>query len=127
MNLSKLIASGIAMSLLVSSVAVAADDNPMLNDSWRVFVGAFNANVDSKIGFNNDDFPNLPPIDVEDVLGVDDSKTVAMAGVTWHFGKRHAVELEFFSLNRSFSLSDTFVPPIQVEDIYIEDGTLGIC
>ena len=57
MKLSKLIAGGIAMSLSVSSVALAADDNPMLNDPWRIYVGAFGASVDSKLGFNSDDFP----------------------------------------------------------------------
>ena len=124
MKLPNLIVGDIAMSLSFSSVA-AADENPMLGDPWRLFVGAFNAGVDSKIGFNTADFPNLPPIDVEDILGVDDSKTVAIAGVGWHFAQRHALELEFFSLNRSFSLSDTFTPPIQVEDIFIEDGQIS--
>ena len=123
MKLPILIAGGIAMSLSFSSVA--ADENPMLGDPWRLFVGAFNASVDSKIGFNSEDFPNLPPIDIEDTLGVDDSKTVAIAGVGWHFSKRHALELEFFSLNRDFNLSDTFTPPIQVADIFIEDGQIS--
>ena len=124
MKLSKLIAAGIAMSLSVSSVALAADDNPMLNDPWRVYVGAFNANVDSTLGFSSVDFPNIPDIDIEDVLGVDDSELVAVAGASWHFKLRHAVELEFFSLNRNAQLSGTFTPPIQIDDLFIEDGQI---
>lgn len=124
MKLSKLVAGGIAMSLWVSSVAVAADDNPMLNDPWRIYVGAFNASVDSRLGFSSADFPNIPDIDIEDVLGVDDSEVVAVAGAAWHFKPRHAVELEFFSLNRNAQLSGTFTPPIQIDDLFIEDGQI---
>lgn len=125
MKLSKLIAGGIAMSLSVSSVALAADDNPMLNDEWRVYVGAFHASVDSKIGINGDILPPIPPIDIEDTLGVDDSKTVAWGGVAWHFARRHAVEFEFFSLNRSDTVSGTFTPEIQVADLIIENGQIS--
>jgi hypothetical protein len=124
MKLSKLNASGIAVSLLVSSVAVAADDNPMLNDPWRIYVGAFHASVDSRLGFSSPDFPNIPDVDIEDVLGVDDSELVAVAGAAWHFAPRHALELEFFSLNRSAQLSGTFTPPIQIDDIFIENGQI---
>jgi hypothetical protein len=124
MKLSKLVAGGIAMSLWVSSVAVAADDNPMLNDPWRIYVGAFNASVDSRLGFSSADFPNIPDIDIEDVLGVDDSELVAVAGAAWHFKPRHALELEYFSLNRNAQLSGTFTPPIQIDDLFIEDGQI---
>jgi hypothetical protein len=124
MKLSKLVAGGIAMSLWVSSVAVAADDNPMLNDPWRIYVGAFNASVDSRLGFSSADFPNIPDIDIEDVLGVDDSEVVMVAGAAWHFKPRHALELEFFSLNRNAQLSGTFTPPIQIDDLFIEDGQI---
>jgi hypothetical protein len=47
MRLSNLIAGGIAMSLAVISVALADDYNPTLDDPWRVYVGVFNASVDS--------------------------------------------------------------------------------
>jgi hypothetical protein len=123
-KLSKLVAGGIALSLSVGSVAVAADDNATLNDPWRVYVGVFNASVDSKLGFSSADFPNIPDIDIEDVLGVDDSEVVAVAGVAWHFKPRHALELEFFSLNRNAQVSGTFTPPIQIDDIFIEDGQI---
>jgi len=125
MKLSNLIAGGIALSLSLSSVAMADGENPMLNDKWRVYVGAFHANVDSKIGINGDTLPPVPPIDVEDVLGVEDSKTVGMAGVAWHFKPRHAFEFEYFQLNRSDTITDTFTPPLQIGDLFIEDGEIS--
>jgi hypothetical protein len=124
-KLPNLITCGIAMSLSVSSVAVADDYNPMLDDSWRVYVGAFHASVDSKLTLSGDNLPPIPPFDVEDILGVDDSKTVAFAGVGWHFKHRHAVELEVFSLNRSDTVSDTYNPPVQIGDFVIEDGQVS--
>lgn len=124
MKLSTLMAGGLVMSLSVSSVAFAADDNPMLNDPWRVYVGAFNANVDSKIGINGDELPDIPPIDVERTLGLDESKVVGLAGVAWHFAPRHAVEFEVFRLNRSDTVSDTYDPPLQIGDFVIENGQI---
>ncbi len=121
----KFIACGIAMSLSISSVAVADDYNPMIDDSWRVYAGAFNASVDSKLTLSGDNLPPVPPIDVEDVLGVEDSKLVALAGVAWHFKRRHALELEVFALNRNDTVSDTFDPPVQIGDFVIEDGQLS--
>jgi hypothetical protein len=125
MKLSKLVAGGIAMSLSVSSVAVAADDNPMLVDSWWVYTGAFNASVDSTININSDALPDIPPIDVERTLGLDDSKVVALAGAAWHFAPRHEVGFEWFRLNRSDSVTDIFDPPLRVGNFFIEDGQLS--
>ncbi len=124
MKLSNLIAGGIAMSLLASSVAMAEGYNPMLDDKWRVYIGAFNASVDSKITFNAENLPELP-IDVEDVLGLEDSKTVAWGGVAWHFAEKHSLEFETFTLNRNDSDTETYEPPLQIGDFFIEDGELS--
>jgi hypothetical protein len=55
---------------------------------------------------------------------VDDSEVVAVVGAAWHFKPRHALELEFFSLNRNAQLSGTFTPPIQIDDLFIENGQI---
>jgi hypothetical protein len=124
MKLSKRIAGGITMSLLISSVAMAEDYNPMLDDKWRVYVGAFNASVDSKLTLNAENLPSIP-IDVEDILGLEDSKTVAWGGVAWHFAAKHALEFEMFTLNRNDSQSETYTPAVQIGDFFIEDGELS--
>ncbi len=125
MKLSNLIAGCIAMGLSYSSVAVADSAYPMLDNPWRVYVGAFNASVDSRLGFSSDDFPDIPDIDIEDILGLADSETVAVGGVGWHFKPRHALELEYFTLNRNNVLLDsTFVPPLQLDDVFLESGQI---
>jgi hypothetical protein len=120
-----LFAGGIAMSLSFSSVAASDSDYPMLDDPWRVYVGAFNANVNSEIGIDGELLPPIPPIDVERVLGLDDSKTVAWGGAAWHFAPRHSIEVELFSLNRSDAVSDTYDPPLQFGDLVIENGQIS--
>lgn len=125
MKLSTLIAGGIVLSLWAGSAAVAADDNPMLNYKWRAYAGAFNANVDSKVSIHSDFLPEIPPIDVEDLLGVEDSKTVGLMGVEWRIARRHMLALEVFKLNRSDTLSDTYNPPIQIGDFFIEAGQIS--
>ena len=109
--------------LLLASSAFA-DDYDIINDPWRIYVGAFNATVDSKVTINGTILPG-DPIDIEDVLGVDDSKTVAWGGLGWRFARRHSLEAEFFVLNRSASVTRPFEPPLQIGDTIIESGTVG--
>lgn len=117
----------ILVSLLLALMAapVAADDFDNFNHDWRIYVGAFHATVDSKISINGDVLPPGPPIDIEDVLGIENSKTVAWGGVAWHFARRHSVEAEFFTLNRGASLTKPFEPPLQIGDTVIESGTVA--
>ena len=125
MKLSVLAVCSIALGLCTSLSAQAQDQDDWFNDPWRAYAGAFFATVNSEIGINGDLLPPGPPIDVEDVLGVDDGKTVAWVGIGWHFAPRHAVELEYFTLERSASTSATFAPPLQVGDLFIEDGQVS--
>jgi len=65
-----------------------------------------------------------PTIDVEEFLGVEDGKGVGWGGADCHFARRHSVGFEYFSLERSGGVSDTFSPPIQISDIFIEGGAI---
>jgi hypothetical protein len=109
----------------LTASSALAQDYAMMDDDWRIYVGVFQASVDSKIQINGDDLPPGPPIDIEDVLGVDDSEVVAWGGASWHFARRHSVEAEFFVLNRNASVTETFDPPLQIGDTIIESGTVG--
>ena len=124
--MSKAGSRGLAALILTLFASTAfAEDYAIMNDPWRVYIGAFNATVDSKITINGEDLPPVPPIDLEDLLGVTDSKTVAWGGIGWHFARRHSVEAEFFSLNRGASVTETFDPPLQIGDTILESGTVG--
>ena len=63
----------IAAILVLAAGAASAQDNPtyaQFNDRFRVYLGGFWPEVDSKIGINGDFLPPGPPVDVEDTLGV---------------------------------------------------------
>ena len=123
MSVTGMLARSVLVVSLIASPALAQDYD-ILNDPWRIYVGAFHATVDSKVTISGDVLPG-EPIDIEDVLGVDDSKTVAWGGVGWRFAQRHSLEGEFFVLNRSASVTQPFEPPLQIGDIYVESGTVG--
>ena len=125
MKTSRLQALALIGVLAFSASASAQDDYAKFNDPWRVYLGGFWPEPTSKVGINGDILPPEPPISVEDVLGVEDSKGVAWGGIAWHFARRHSVEFETFSLNRNGGVSDVFDPPIEVGDYFIESGTIG--
>ena len=123
MSVSGMLARSALIVALVAPPALAQDYD-FLNDPWRIYVGPFHATVDSKLTISGDILPG-EPIEIEDVLGVEESKTVAWGGIGWRFARRHSLEAEFFVLNRSASVTQPFEPPLQIGDIYVESGTVG--
>lgn len=116
-----------ATLVLVAGAAVAQGGGTydQFNDRFRVYLGGFWPSVESKISVNGEVLPPGPPVSVEDVLGVEDSKGVAWGGASWRISRRNSLELEFFALNRDGGVSGTFSPPIQVEDFIIESGAIA--
>lgn len=119
---------GIAAALLMLFAGTALAQGgtyDQFNDRFRVYLGGFWPDVDSKIGINGDFLPPGPPVDVEDTLGVEDGDGVAWGGVQWHISRRNSLEFEFFDLNRDGGVSGTFSPPIQIGDTSIEGGGIN--
>ena len=108
-----------------SASAQTGDTYDQFNDRFRVYLGGFWPDVDSKIGINGDFLPPGPPVDIEDTLGVEDGDGVIWGGVQWHISRRNSLELEFFDLNRDGGVAGTFSPPIQIGDTIIEAGAIN--
>jgi len=108
----------------VTNTAAQESEYAGFDDPFRIYLGGFWASVDSKLSINSDILPPLPPVDVEDVLGVEDSKGVAWGGIAWRISQRNMLEFEYFALKRNGGRSDTYTPPIQVGDTYIEGGSM---
>jgi len=112
--------------LAITSSAIADSEYGNFNQSFRLYLGGFWPEINSQIAINSDLTPEpIPPVDVEDLLNVTDSKGAAWGGIQWFFGSRHSLELEHFSLNRDGAKSDTFSPPLQFGDFYIEAGEVS--
>ncbi len=112
-------------ALLVSSASFAQDDYDKFNDPWRIYLGGFWPQAESKIGINGEIIDPKPPVDVEDSLNLDDSEGVAWGGVAWHFKQRHSLEMEHFSLVRDGGTAATFDPPVEIGDFIIESGSIA--
>jgi len=109
-----------ALLPLLSGLALpaAAQENgkyPGFNDPFKVYVGGFSPQLKTKITINGDNV-TPPPIDIEDVLGVNDGESVVWGGVQWTISRRNSIEFEFFQLNRD-GFIDLFPEPIEVGDL----------
>ncbi|MGI9342221.1 MAG: hypothetical protein ACR2QV_05190 [Gammaproteobacteria bacterium] len=117
-----------AVALVLFAGAASAQDGgtyDQFNDRFRVYLGGFWPDVDSKIGINGDILPPGPPVNIEDTLGVEDGDGVLWGGIQWHISRRNSLEFEFFDLNRDGRVSGTFSPPIQLGDTIIEGGAIN--
>jgi hypothetical protein len=91
------------------------------NDDVRIYFGAFHPTSSSEVQINGD-VVRPPPVDIEDVLGVSDSKTVGWGGMRWHISRRNSLELEYFTLRRD-GLVNLFPDPVEIGDLIIESGS----
>jgi len=90
--------------LALTSSASAEDEYANIHNSFRFYLGGFWPEIDSQLSINSDLFPDpIALVDVEDLLGVTDSKGALFAGIVWRFTSRHALELEYFALDRDGS------------------------
>lgn len=111
-------------ALAVTPSAYADDDYSRFDKPFRVYIGGFWPEISSELSINADNRDLGPPVSLEEFLGVEDSKGVAWGGIEWHFAQRHSIGFEYFSLERSGGVSDTFSPPIEIGDNFIEAGAI---
>ena len=114
--------------ILLTTLALPAQaqgDNEygQMNDRWRIYFGGFWPDVDSEIAINGQ-MMTVPPIDVENTLGLEDSKGVTWGGVRWRISRRNALELEFFKLNRN-GVRGFSGENIEVGDFIVESGAIN--
>ncbi len=121
------IAMAFCLVLIIAFVppVQAQDDgkSERFDDRFRIYLGGFFPDVNSEITINGSTV-NPPPINVEDLLGVEDSSSVFWGGAQWHISRRNSLEMEFFSLNRDGFIN--LIPdPIAVGDLIIESGSIN--
>jgi len=114
----------LTLMCLLTGRAMAQDGGEYahFNDPFRVYVGAFFPSLSTDIAIYGTDV-TPPPVDVEDVLGIADSDTVALAGMQWHISRRNSLEFEYFSLERD-GFIDLIPDPVAVGDLIIESGSI---
>lgn len=112
--------------IIALTPSVQAEDDGRyapFNDRFRIYLGGFFSQTGSKVAINGTTV-TPPPIDVEDLLGVEDSSSVLWGGAFWHISRRNSLEVEYFSLNRAGFIN--LIPdPIAVADLIIESGSIN--
>ncbi len=93
------------------------------DNRFAIYLGGFFPQTSSKISINGS-VANPPPIDVEDLLGIEDSSSVLWGGGVWHISQRNSLEFEYFQLNRD-GFIDLIPDPIAVGDLIIESGSIN--
>ena len=105
---------------------VQAQDDGKSNrfdDRFRIYLGGFFPDVNSKIAINGS-IVNTQPIDVDNQLGIEDTSSVLWGGAAWHISRRNSLEIEFFKLNRD-GFTNLIPNPIAVGDLIIESGSIN--
>ena len=117
--------SCLVLIIVLTPPVQAQDDGKYerFNDRFRIYLGGFFPQTSSDITINGS-IANPPPINIEDLLGVEDSSSVFWGGAVWRISRRNSLEFEYFSLNRDGFIN--LVPdPIEVGDLIIESGSIN--
>ena len=97
--------------LSLSSNAIAQNENDWqswpLADRFTITLAAFFPNLDTKVRLDASDQTPGTTIDFEQNLGMSDTETLPGLGLGWRFAKKHQLELETFTLDRSGSAITT--------------------
>jgi len=112
----------VSLLLVAAGPVSAADEGQFkpLNHKFQVYLGGFLPNVSSEISINGD-VVSPPPVDFEEVFGLEDSKAVLWGGARWRISRRNNLEFEFFSLNRDGSRT-AISDPIKIGDSIVQVG-----
>ena len=125
MRNSILLVTQLCLLTALTPPAQAQDDSTYagFDDPFRVYVGGFFPSVDTQIAINGS-VVTPPPINVEDILRVDDGSSVAWAGAAWRISRRNSIEFEYFNLNRD-GVIDLVPDPVEIGDLIIESGSIN--
>jgi len=102
------IGAGMAvLGISLSGLAVGQDANwnvhPALQDRWSFDLGAYSPNIKSSASLNSTTNGTGTTVNLEDMLGLSDHKTVGEIQGRVRLGEKWRIEAEYFSLNRSSS------------------------
>ena len=87
----------------VNAAESVRESNRILNDRFTFYLGGFFPQVSSAIRLDADIAGGIgDTISLEDVLGLEDSKSVLWGGFNWRIARRHILELEAFQLACDF-------------------------
>tara|TARA_R110002110_G_C13470525_1_gene720921 strand:+ start:32942 stop:33757 length:816 start_codon:yes stop_codon:yes gene_type:complete len=79
---------------------VGAENNPVLDDAFTFKIGAIHNEIDGDITIGRDPLP-VTPIDVVDVLKIDNSEILPWLAFRWRFAERWSLNFRFNGFEES--------------------------
>ncbi len=118
------VAASILFFGLASGVVQAAENNRPEWRNWplgqklNLNVSAYRPKVHTSIAVGAGYAGNsiVGTLDFEENLGLEERKSVLLAGLSWRFAKRHSLGLDYFSLDRSTVAAPTVKFSIRLND-----------
>ena len=89
--------------------------NPMMGKKYSVWLGGFFPDLETTVSINGEVIPENPNLSLENVFGLEDSKSVLWGGANWKISKRNFLEIEFANLNRD-GQTTVITDPIEIGD-----------
>jgi hypothetical protein len=78
---------------------------PLLRNHWSFWIGGFFPDISSEIQIDSDLGSPGDGLNFENVLGLEDTKSVLIGGGRWRISNRNQLEFEYVKLDRSGSVS----------------------
>ena len=89
-----------AIGIFLGSAVTVADVNPVLNDKFTIQLGAIYNEIDGEVTIRRQPLPGTP-VDIEDVLGIDNNESSPWLGFRWRFGEKWALNFHFDRFDQS--------------------------
>ena len=93
----------LATSVLLADSAQGQSNrlNPSLHNRWEFWAGGFFPDMSTDIRLDSAEFDSGTSFNLEDELGLNDSKSVLWGGFRWRISRRNQLEAEISNLNNS--------------------------
>lgn len=105
-----------------TALADSEKQHPMMDARFGIWLGGFFPDISSKISINGEVIENPPNLSLEEIFGLEDSKSVLWGGANWRISNRNMVEFEFANLNRNAITELVTDEPIEIGDSLVDAG-----
>jgi hypothetical protein len=114
----------VGMTGIFSGTALAETErlHPIMDARFGLWLGGFFPNIDTKISIDGEVIENPPILSMEEIFGLEDSKSVFWGGASWRISNRNTIEFEFNNLNRSAITELVTDEPIEIGDSIADAG-----
>jgi len=117
-----LLLAGVIGVFSVPVLAETEKQHPVHEARFGFWLGGFFPDISSTISINGEVIENPPDLSLEEIFGLEDSKSVLWGGANWRISNRNMIEFEFANLNRNATTELVTDEPIEIGDSIVDAG-----